>query len=98
MRKRCVSCVPSSVSSVPSSVVELRTVVLRKVALAYPQKSPKDTLISVFDKLKRTARTKKFVRMSERFAPRVTQVQRPRQEESASPPKAVKDLVFPVGA
>lgn len=93
MRKRCVSCVPSSVSSVPSSGFELRTAVPRSVALAYPQKSPKDTLKSVFERLKRTARTKKFARMAERFAPRDPLVQRLRQEGSAFPFQTDKDLV-----
>lgn len=100
MHKRCVSCVPSSVSSVPSissvqsSGFELRTAVPRCVALAYPQKSPKDTLKGVFENLKRTARTKKFARMAERFAPRNTLVQRLRQEGSAFPFPTEKDLAW----
>lgn len=88
MRKRCVSCVPSS-------GVELRTAVPRRVALAYPRQSPKDTLKGVFERLKRTARTKKFARMSERLAPRDPLVQRPRQEEFAFPLRAAADLACP---
>lgn len=96
MRKRCVSCVPSSVFELSKRELRtefLRTEGLRSVALAYPQKSPKDALKSAFERLQRTARTKKFVRMSERFAPRDPLVQRLRQEESAFPRQAVMDLV-----
>lgn len=80
------------VSSVPSGVAGLRKRALstelprievpRSVALAYPQKSPKDTLQGVFEKMKRTARAKKSMRMAERFAARNSPVQRLRQDGS----------------
>ena len=85
MRKRCVSCVPSSVvefSKRELSTEFLRTEVPRSVALAYPRKSPRDTLKGVFERMKRTARTKKSMRLAERFAPRNPLVQRLRQEGS----------------
>lgn len=86
MRKRCVSCVPSSgvaLSKRELSTPVLRTEVPRSVALAYPKKSPKDTLKRVFERMKRTARTQKSMRLSERFAPRNSSVQRLRQEGSS---------------
>jgi hypothetical protein len=42
---------------------------MRKNELAYPPASPRDTLRGVFEKMKRAARTKQFVRMAERLAP-----------------------------
>lgn len=90
MRKRCVSCVPSSVVALSKPELStpvlrtrvLRTEIPRSVALAYPQKSPKDTLKRVFERMKRTARTQKSMRLAERFAPR-NSVQRLRQKGSS---------------
>ena len=91
MRKRCVSCVPSSGVALSERELStpvlrtrlLRTEVPRSVALAYPQKSPTDTLKRVFERMKRTARTQKSMRLSERFAPRNSPVQRLRQQGSS---------------
>lgn len=102
LRKRCVSCVSSSVElrKRELSAEFLRTRVLRpealsSVAFVYPQKSPKSTLKGVFERMQRTARTKKCLRMSERFAPRNPFVQRLRPQEFAFPPMAEIDLACP---
>lgn len=42
--------------------------VMRKTEFAYPPASPKSTLSGVFERMKRAARTQKFVRMSGRLA------------------------------
>lgn len=55
----------SSVQRTPVNV--LRSVALRTVVLAYPN-SPRNTLQGVLAKWRRTARRKKFARISERFA------------------------------
>ena len=47
---------------------EWRTSVPSRV-IAYPPASPKDTLASVFERMKRAARAKKFACISERHAP-----------------------------
>ena len=94
MRKRCVSCVSSSVELRKRELRTefLRTEVLSSVAFVYPQKSPKNTLKGVFERMQRTARAKKCLRMSERFAPRNPFVQRLRPQEFAFPPIAETDL------
>jgi hypothetical protein len=88
LRRRCVSCVSSAVAlrkRAPELRIrqlrtpQLRTVALSAVASAYPQASPKDTLVRVFDRMKRAARADKFRRMSGRLA-----LQPQRLEKSAS--------------
>lgn len=75
LSERCVSCVPSVVAL---RLRELRTSQLRTCewrtsvpsrVIAYPPASPKDTLASVFERMKRAARAKKFACISERHAP-----------------------------
>lgn len=78
--ERCVSSVPSVVAlrkrtralrSDQLRTSEWRTLVLRKVEFAYPPASPKDTLVRVFEHMKRAARAKKSARISGRLAPKI---------------------------
>lgn len=68
LSERCVSSVPSAVALRKRELrtSEWRTGVPR--VTAYPPASPRDTLVGVFDRMKRAARTKKFVCISERLA------------------------------
>lgn len=86
--KRCVNCVSSAVAlrkrSPELRISEWRTGVLRSVAFAYPSAPPKSTLAGVFERMKRAARKKMSVRISERFAPQF--------QRSASPAQATRWL------
>lgn len=76
--ERCVSCVSSAVALRKR---ELRTSEWRKSVVRTcgtpPAASPKDTLARVFDRMKRAARAKKSMRISERLAPRFKRFQSP---------------------
>jgi hypothetical protein len=72
--ERCVNSVPSAVAlrkcelrTSQLSTCEWRQSVPSRVT-ASPPASPKDMLASVFERMKRTARAKKFERITERFA------------------------------
>lgn len=70
LRARSTSCVSRTVLSRKR---ELRTSEWRKRVVrsgcAYPPASPKDTLASVFERMRRAARAKKSQRITERLAP-----------------------------
>lgn len=82
--ERCVISVPSAVAlskrelrTSQLSTCEWRKSVPSSVS-AYPPASPKDTLVRVFERMKRTARAKKSERITERFAPQSLRKEEPR--------------------
>jgi hypothetical protein len=69
--ERCVNCVSSAVALRKRELrtSEWRTGVMRTCG-AFPTASPKDTLAGVFEHMRRAARMRKSLRISERLAPR----------------------------